>query len=94
MDHISKILPKVLQKRGLSAHTDAALVVLKAQEWLKEHAGHLPAPALRMAESALLIDVSHGIVAQELTSLLPKLRSYLEGELRGRAPRVIRIGRM
>ena len=95
MDSLGSILPKVLHKRGLHAHATAALVCMKAHQWLST-----ALPGLREHFSidrlhlgVLQISCSHSIAAQELTPLLPQLKDYLMRECKGMKIEEIRLMR-
>jgi hypothetical protein len=82
MDHIRTVLPKVLRKRGLHAHAQAAVVTLRAQEWI---AGALPAFAGQIAaetfsQGTLSLKAKSSIAAQECRLLFPELTAFLEHE--------------
>ena len=80
MDHISRVLPQVLQKRGLAAHAHAALAVHLAAAWLTEKnpalAAYLRPKAV--SDGTLSIEFSHPAAAQECQSHLPLLLSFLQ----------------
>jgi len=68
MDHVRTVLPRVLRKRGLQKHADAALVLLHACEWIQ---GHVRAHAASLhprhvKDAILVISADNSIAAQEL----------------------------
>lgn len=82
MDSLRSILPKVLRKRGLHAHAEAAHITLRAQEWIA-HA--LPEVceslhAKSFSHCVLTLECTHSVIAQECQPLLPALKSYLQRE--------------
>ena len=95
MDHIFSVLPKVLHKRGLSAHANASLVVVRAQRWLQENAPEI-APAVqvkKVEDGELLLACEHSIAAQECQPLLPRLLAHLRSQSPGLPIREIRLQR-
>ena len=95
MDQLSSILPSVLRKRGLHGHAVAALVTLKANEWLRLA---LPACASRLhvetvKDGVLTIATTHSIAAQECLPLLPALQEFLNRECKGSSVRDVRLVR-
>ena len=67
VEHIRSLLPKVLRKRGLIEHANAALVILKAREWI---AGHLQdfendLHPQKFRDGVLTIACAHSIASQE-----------------------------
>lgn len=82
MDHISRLLPRVLQKRGIAQHATAALVVYRAKLWLREHLPHLES-SLRVTtlrDGVLMIECVHPIAAQECQGASKALLTYLQEE--------------
>lgn len=82
MDHISRVLPGVLRKRGIGVHAHAAMLVYRAQKWLNERLPGL-ADALRVVElkdGVLLIESAHSIAAQECQSVAQDLIEFLQKE--------------
>lgn len=82
MDSVRSVLPKILAKRGLKDHAQAALITHKAQKFLE---GVLPtlADAIhvdKLERGTLIISVGHSIAAQECQQLFPRLREYLQKE--------------
>ena len=95
MDSLGSILPKVLHKRGLYRHAQAALVTHKAALWLK---AALPSftEQLRVGtftDGVLTIASTHSIAAQECQGFLPELTEFLNRECDGAAVRQIRMMR-
>lgn len=83
MDRLSKILPSVLGKRGLKAEADAALVLHRAKEWLRERLPQLKAsitPSTLQEDGTLLIACLHSSAAQECLAALPHLKIFLREE--------------
>ncbi|ALM09801.1 MAG TPA: hypothetical protein DEB30_03925 [Candidatus Peribacter riflensis] len=96
MDRLSHILPAVLQKRGLTQHADAALVLHRASAWLSEH---LPAhrtiltPRALQEDGTLLIECDQSSAAQECLAALPHLKIFLREECGFLPVRTIRLVR-
>ncbi|MBI2635833.1 DUF721 domain-containing protein [Candidatus Peregrinibacteria bacterium] len=85
MDSLASILPGVLRKRGMHGHAVAALVTLKATEWLR---AALPALAdqfkiERVSDGVLTIAAVHSVASQECLPLLPALKEFLNRECDG-----------
>lgn len=83
MDHISKLLPKVLNKRGLNEQALAAQVCWLAKKWLLEH---LPKaePLLHVSKYSngeLIITSEHATASQECQLVSADLLAYLEEKL-------------
>lgn len=79
MQHIKDLLPKVLKKRGLQDHAEAAQVILHAQEWiiseLEAFQDQLIAKSYK--DNILLINADNSIAAQELNVRISDLKDYL-----------------
>ncbi len=83
MDHISRLLPTVLRKRGFGPLADASSVVLRAQEWMSAHM-RLQAPSLlprKLASGALVIEAANSIALSEMNRQSPALLDFLHAEL-------------
>lgn len=80
MDRVADLLTKVLQRRGLADHAQAALAVHRAQAWLKQHLPHIHSVlrVARLHEGTLEIECGHAIAAQECQAQVPGLLSYLQ----------------
>mgnify|MGYP003393411445 CR=1 FL=1 len=95
MDHISRVLPQVLQKRGLAAHAHAALAVHRSAAWFLEE--HPPlAPYLTpksVSDGTLTIEFSHPAAAQECQSHIPQLLVFLEEKCPHACVKAIRLVR-
>ncbi len=79
MDTVFSILPKVLHKRGISAHANAALLLVHASRFLQEEAPEI-AMALtpkKVEDGTLFIEAQHSIAAQEAQALLPRLLVHI-----------------
>ena len=96
MDSVGSLLPKVLRKRGLKQHADAALVIHKSQEWLAanlvQSANRLRCTALKGNE--LMIECSDSIAAQECQMILEDLKTFLQTEVQGLSVESIRLLRV
>ncbi len=95
MEHIFKLLPGVLQKRGLQEHAVSALVVHRARSWIAEQ---LPSAApylevLKINDGTLFIACTHSIAAQECQAALSDLRSFLQQECPFAVIRDVRLAR-
>ncbi|PIR53210.1 hypothetical protein COU76_02205 [Candidatus Peregrinibacteria bacterium CG10_big_fil_rev_8_21_14_0_10_49_10] len=93
MDHISSLLTKVLQKRGLTSHAEASLLILRCREWLTEH---LPECAQELhpqtfTDGVLAISCDHSIAAQECRQQTEALLSHLREVCPGIAVEQIRL---
>lgn len=93
MDSLSSILPSVLRKRGLHGAAVAALVTLKATEWLRVA---LPACAdalhvEHLKDGVLSISTAHSIAAQECLPLLRALKEFLQRECKDSSVREVRL---
>ncbi len=82
MDKVSHLIPKVLQRRGLSDDANASYVVFLANEWIEEH---LPqccdhANVASYSAGAVHIEVDTPAMAEELSMvtkvLLQSLNRY------------------
>ena len=81
MEHVASLLGKVLARRGISDHAEAALVTHRASLWIKkalpEVAEHLRPVSL--SDGELTIQSSHTIASQEMNAscgaLLESLRA-------------------
>lgn len=95
MDHIFKLLPGVLQKRGLREHAVSALVVHRARSWIAER---LPSvcsylEVLKINDGTLFIACRHSIAAQECQAVLSDLCSFLQQECPFAVIRDVRLAR-
>jgi hypothetical protein len=81
MERISHLLPKVLKRRGLHEHAVAAYTVRTAQQWIDQELpnfqGELAVRSLK--DSALLIDASNSIAAQECYARSDDLLAHIRG---------------
>ena len=75
MDHISILLEKALNKRGLLKHAQASLAVTQAQKWLEEHISD--ASAISLKEGTLTVACVNSIAAQECHEASSDLKKYL-----------------
>ena len=83
MDHLSQVLARILHKRGLAPHANAALMKNRADAWLR---AALPAFAtqigvVRVQNAELVIGCVHSIAAQECQARIAELITYLQREL-------------
>ena len=94
MDHISHVLPRVLQKRGIAEHAQAALVVHRASTFLKEHLPEFSAHVrvTHVRDGVLTIECDHPIAAQECHAAIPSLHAFLQ-ESGGTTVKDIRLSR-
>lgn len=79
MDKISRLIPKVLNKRGLGDQAVASYVVYLAKEWFSEHLD-IPLDGVHvtaLSEGILCIESDHAIVSQELHQQTDELLVYL-----------------
>ena len=98
MDHIGLLLPKVLKKRGLDGQAKAALVTLKAQEWISEHLPDYKHDLLaqRFKDGVVIISCVHSIASQECRQRSGDLLLYLQEACKGvniEQVRLIRVER-
>jgi len=95
MDHVSSILSKVIKKRGLQGHADAALVVLHAQGWIDTALPGLrdQIKAKQFKDGVLTIEVQNSIAAQECQMQLEELHEHLRNSNNHDAISSIRIAR-
>ncbi len=95
MDHIFRVLPRVLQKRGIAEHAQAALVVHRAAEWLRKELPHLSkhARVTRLKDTILTIECSHPIAAQECQGQSALLLSFLQENCPFMKVSEVRVGR-
>jgi len=89
MDHISILLKKALNKRGLLQHAQASLAVTKAQKWLEEHVSD--ASAVSLKEGTLTVACINSIAAQECHAQIDDLKKYLTEECDVKGLEEIRI---
>ena len=79
MQHISELLTKVLKKRGLQDHAEAAQVILHAQEWiiieLESFQDQLIAKSFR--DNILLINADNSVCSQEMNHRIQDLKEHL-----------------
>ncbi len=82
MDTVGSILPKVLRKRGLAAHADAAQITHRAHQWITKALPEVAeaVTARSFSHAVLTLEYTHSIVAQECQPLLPALKRYLQAE--------------
>jgi len=82
MDSVRSVLPKILAKRGLKDHAQAALIVHKAQLFLERVLPTLASEirVQKMSQGTLIIAVTHSIAAQECQHLMPRLKEHLAKE--------------
>jgi hypothetical protein len=95
MEHMFSVLPKVLSRRGLQAHAEGALIVLRAQRWID---GRLPQllgmiRVEKYKENTLCIACTHSIAAQECQALLPDLVEFVRLNCPIHGVFQVRIGR-
>jgi len=83
MQHISQILPRVLEKYGLKADADASVVLMKATTWLRERLGELgeDVRASTLVAAVLTVEVASPIAAQECHALHRDLVASLRREV-------------
>ena len=79
MDHVASVLSKVLRRRGLLVHADAALVAHEAKTWLL---AEMPLMGRwfeirSYKEGVLLIGCPHSIAAQECQAVGHRLLEHL-----------------
>jgi hypothetical protein len=83
MDHVSLILSKVLRRRGLAPHADAAQVAHTARQWLhaklSDHRSDISVSSFK--EGTLTIGCTHSIAAQECQSVGHELLEFLRQEM-------------
>ncbi|KKW38599.1 hypothetical protein A2454_06740 [Candidatus Peribacteria bacterium RIFOXYC2_FULL_55_14] len=96
VEHIRSLLPKVLRKRGLTEHANAALVIFKAREWI---AGHLQdfendLHPQKFRDGVLTIACVHSIASQECQQRSEDLLSFLRVVCEGIVVEQIRMIRM
>ena len=89
MDHVSTLLAKALNKRGLLKHAQASLAVTKAQQWLEEHVKD--ASAVSLKEGILTVACINSIAAQEAHEASDDLKKYLIEECECKGLEEIRI---
>lgn len=79
MDRISRVLPQVLQKRGLAEHASSAHITYCASQWLADAFPDFQAilTVRSYKDGTLFIECSHSIALQECQAKLPDLRTYL-----------------
>jgi len=95
MDQMSSILSKVIKKRGLQGHVDAALVVHHAQAWIEAKMPTLNEQLLatQFKDGVLTIEAIHSIAAQECQMRLDELLEHLQESEGHKAISSIRITR-
>lgn len=96
MDRISKILPGVLQAKGLKQHADAALVLHLTRAWITEHLPKIftsVSPQALREDGTLVVECDHSAAAQECLSALPHLKVFLREECGFLPVRSIRLVR-
>jgi len=96
MDHVSRILPKALRRRGLQGEAGASHVTYRAKLWLLEKRPDLQGELrpLRFKDGTLVIGCAHAVAAQECQALLPGLESHLRDECGCKDLRSIRLLRL
>lgn len=95
MDHVADVLSKVLRKRGLGQHADAALIAHEARAWLQHEL-----PSLRNAwnirsfkDGVLFIECGDSITAQECQGIGHRLLEHLRKQMPQSPLSSVRIGR-
>jgi len=78
MDHVSTLLNKALNKRGLLKHAQASLAVTLAQRWLEEHVSN--SSAVSFKQGTLTVACVNSIAAQNCHALASDLKKYLSEE--------------
>ncbi len=80
MDHVGKLLHRILKQRGLKEQADASLVLHESRLWLARHLpqfGDALSPSALLPDGTLLIEATHSTAAQECQHLLPHLLHHL-----------------
>lgn len=82
MDRLSFVLPKVLQKRGLTQHAQGAYVTHSAKKWFETKTPHLLPfiGTMKTLETTLHVHCTHSIALQECQALSADLVEYLRLE--------------
>jgi predicted nucleic acid-binding Zn ribbon protein len=95
MDHIATVLGKVLRRRGLNLHADAAYIAHEARAWLTNE---LPAhgrffEVRSYKDGVLLLACPHSVAAQECQAISHRLLEHLRIQMPKNAFSSIRIVR-
>lgn len=93
MDALRNVLPQVLQKRGLKTQANAALVVFRSEQWLREVLPGL-AEAISVEKfdgNILSIRCKNSVALQECAHRSPRLKSYLLESCRDVVPPTISV---
>lgn len=95
MDRVGTVLPKILKKRGLHKHAQAALLVQTAQQWLERMLPRLKRElrAQSYKDCILVIECQTSISAQECNAKKEELRQHLTATFAGCAITDIRLMR-
>ena len=95
MDHIFRVLPAVLRRRGLQGHAEAALVVHRAQCWIDQRLATFKGAitASHFENGVLTLCSTHSIASQEAHACIPDLLSFLNQECPFAPPKEVRIVR-
>ena len=85
MDDLQSILKRVLKKRGLHDHAQAALVVHKARLWLADQFPELRHALVveRFTDGILTISCGHSGGLQACREMLPELLEMLQRDCDG-----------
>lgn len=95
MDHISSLLPKVLQKKGLTSHCEASLIIHHAEAWISSnlHVFQADLRPKKFADGVLVIDCSNSVAAQECHQRAQELLTFLRESVGSDAVSDIRVSR-
>ncbi len=80
IDRLSTIIGTVLRRRGLAQHAEAALTILRANEWLTAHLPSRSCEATSLKDGTLTVVCTHAIILQELQGQMPEFRQWLAKE--------------
>jgi hypothetical protein len=95
MDRVGLIIGKALQRRGLFAVAQAALVVERSRQYVAKSAPGLSAilTPVRVEEGVLILTARHAVALQEGQALLPGLLESLKQDFGPSAPKTARLVR-
>jgi predicted nucleic acid-binding Zn ribbon protein len=95
MDHVSLVLSKVLRKRGLGVHADAALVSHVAAAWLCEQfpRSGKSFTVQSFKDGVLVVGCPHSVAAQECQGAGHRLLDFLRQEMPKTVFEAVRIVR-
>lgn len=95
MDRVSSVLTSVLNRRGLAAHAEGALAVLRAKEWIAEHLPQISSfvRIRSVKDGQMMIECENAIAMQECHSIANSLLQELKRDSACGIIRSVRVER-